>query len=343
MIPMQSFSTAGLEPRRRLAYWNDAAGESFSPLVSDPADIGTFHGSIERTAIGELSLAEAFSEAQTVHHSRAHVARTRGALFFLLVQLAGESRNRQDGREAYLKPGDFTLFDSTRQYDIVFPGTNRMLVLGIPEAQLRRQIPCPESLLAVAVPADGGVPALLSRFLRSFWVACHQDLDAEGAARVTGTILDLLGAAYADVPRAHGERSAVAAAQRIRLLNHIESHLQDPQLTPSALAESCRITPRYLHHLFACSGETVGRYLLRRRLEECARALIAPVQLGRTVAAIAFDHGFNSPTHFGRVFRRKFGMTPREYRERHAAACAANAAQMKERTGSLPSQAQLSR
>jgi len=38
------------------------------------------------------------------------------------------------------------------------------------------------------------------------------------------------------------------------------------------------------------------------------------------VAEIAFDHGFNSATHFGRVFRRKFGVTPREYRELHAAA-----------------------
>jgi len=201
MVPMQSFTTSGLEPHRRLAYWNARAGESFSPLVSDPADLRSFHGSIERTAIGDLSLAEACSEAQTVRHSRAHVARTRGSLFFLLLQLAGESRNRQDGREAFLRPGDFTLCDSTRQYDILFPGANRMLVLGIPEAQLRRQIACPESLVAVRVPAGGGVAALLSRFLRSFWVACHQDLDPDAAAPVTGAILDLVPAAYAHVPR----------------------------------------------------------------------------------------------------------------------------------------------
>ena len=74
--------------------------------------------------------------------------------------------------------------------------------------------------------------------------------------------------------------------------------------------------------------------MLRRRLEECARALLAQPELGRPVAAIAFDHGFSSPTHFGRVFRQRFGMTPREYREQ---------AQMKERTGSLPSQPTLAR
>jgi AraC-like DNA-binding protein len=323
MVPMQSFTTAGLDPNRRLAYWNEHAGASFSPLVSDPADIRSFHGSIERTAVGDLSLAEAYSEAQTVHHSRAHVARTRGSLFFLLLQLSGEGRTRQDGREAFLKPGDFTLCDSTRQYEIVFPGANRMLVLGIPDAQLRRQIACPESLVAVPMRAGSGVPGLVSRFLRNFWVACHQDLDPDAAARVTAAILDLLGATYADVPRAQCERSVVAAAQRIRIINQIEANLHDPDLTPTRVAQSCRITPRYLHHLFAASEETVGRYLLRRRLEECARALLSKVQLGRTVAAIAFDYGFNSPTHFGRVFRCKYGMTPREYRELHSAAAGA--------------------
>src|SRR5215469_7293474 len=334
MVPMQSFTTRGLEPRRRPAYWNACAGASFSPLVSDPADIGSFHGSIERTDIGELSLAEAYSEAQTVYHSRAHVARTRGSLFFLMLQLAGESRTRQEGREAFLKPGDFMLCDSTRQYEIVFPGTNRMLVLGIPAAQLRRQVACPESLAAIPMRAGGDVAGLVSRFLRSFWASCHQELDPEAAVRVSVAILHLLGAAYAEVARPHGSHSAVAAAQRIRILNHIEAHLHEPQLTPTRVAESCRITPRYLHHLFATTDETVGRYVLRRRLEECARALMAQAHRGRPVAAIAFDHGFSSPTHFGRVFRQRFGMTPREYREQ---------SQMKERTGSLPSQLRLAR
>jgi AraC-like DNA-binding protein len=74
------------------------------------------------------------------------------------------------------------------------------------------------------------------------------------------------------------------------------------------------MTPRYLHHLFSDQEETVARYILRRRLDACARALVSNAQRGRTVTAIAFDHGFNSPTHFGRVFRAKFDMTPLEFR-----------------------------
>jgi AraC-like DNA-binding protein len=59
------------------------------------------------------------------------------------------------------------------------------------------------------------------------------------------------------------------------------------------------MTTRYLHHLFSDQDETVARYILRRRLEACSRALLSPSQRGRTVTAIAFDYGFNSPTHFG--------------------------------------------
>ena len=76
MAHLESFSTAGLDPRRKLAFWNDCASESFSPLVSEPEDIRAFNGSIVRGSIGDMSLAEAYSDAQLVSHSRSHVART---------------------------------------------------------------------------------------------------------------------------------------------------------------------------------------------------------------------------------------------------------------------------
>lgn len=105
-------------------------------------------------------------------------------------------------------------------------------------------------------------------------------------------------------------------ASRMLAIEYIESHLYDPELTPTTAALACGMTPRYLHLLFAAQGETAARYILRRRLEDCARALGAPTHPDRTITAIAFDHGFNSPTHFGRAFRARFGMTPRRYRDR---------------------------
>ena len=127
MTQLETFSTAGLEPRRKIEFWNDAACASFTPIVSDPLDLRNFNGRLTRTKLGDIRLGEVYSDAQTVRHLRAHVARTRAAMFFLQMQLEGESINRQDGREARLGPGDFTLCDTARPYEMQFEKSNRKI------------------------------------------------------------------------------------------------------------------------------------------------------------------------------------------------------------------------
>src|SRR5271154_3685214 len=237
MAHIESFSTAGIDPRHKLTFWNDRASESFSPLVSEPEDIRAFNGSITRGSIGDMTLAEVYSDAQIVRHSRSHVARTKDSMFFLHLQLEGESISRQDGRESHLRAGDFTLCDSTRRYEIMFTGANRMLVLGIPSATLRRQVGCPECLSAIPMPGSRGASGLLSALLRQYWREYHQGLDEQTGSRVAVAILDLIGAAYADLPEALADRSSLGTAHRIRIINYIEAHLNDPDLTPTRIAE----------------------------------------------------------------------------------------------------------
>jgi AraC family transcriptional regulator, positive regulator of tynA and feaB len=293
---------------------------SFTPISSDPQDLRSFLGHLARTRVGELSAAEVFSDAQVVRHSRSHVARSRLSMFFIHMQLEGESVSRQDGREARLGRGDFTLCDTNRPYEIHFDAPNRMFVMGIPDNLIRRHIACPENVVAIPMSGSSGLSGLLSDFLQGFWRQCREEIDPAVAPRMTSAILDLMASAYTVLPQAQSDRSSLSTAHRIRIVNYIEAHLGDPDLTPMRVADACKMTPRYLHHLFSDESETVARYILRRRLEECSRALTIPSQRGRTLTAIAFDYGFNSPTHFGRVFRARYGVTPREFRQQQSTA-----------------------
>ncbi|MEU9308346.1 helix-turn-helix transcriptional regulator [Streptomyces sp. NPDC048256] len=100
-----------------------------------------------------------------------------------------------------------------------------------------------------------------------------------------------------------------------RVLEYIELHLTDPDLSPEVIARAHHISVRYLHKLFKDEGTTVGRWILRRRLEECRRDLMRYGRGGRTIAAVAARWGFLSATHFSRVFRSAYGMSPREWRD----------------------------
>ena len=60
------------------------------------------------------------------------------------LQLRGSSVLIQDGREATLTPGDFTLYDTDRPYTLAFSDPHRMLVLVFP----RDMLGLPQSRLA---------------------------------------------------------------------------------------------------------------------------------------------------------------------------------------------------
>ncbi len=277
--------------------------------------MGRIESLIAWSALGDLRIAEIGSDALP-RHMRGLAASSRVPGFYLFLPLDGDGSARQDGREALLQGGDFILCDGARPYEIQLHGASRMLALAIPTARIRRYIACPESLAAIAMRAPSGVSGLLSSFLRNFWLHCRRPLDDAAAAQIAVAILELLGAAYAEVPRTSVDRSERGTAHRIRIINYIHAHLYDSDLTPMKIATACGITTRYLHYLFSDGDETVARYILKCRLEACSQALRSGSQRGRTVTAIAFDHGFNSATHFGRVFRSYFGTTPREFRAR---------------------------
>lgn len=234
--------------------------------------------------------------------------------FFLILQLEGNSSHRQEDREAKLTPGDFTLCASSRPYEVTHSAPARFLRITVPDDLMRRHLPSPDDVVAVRVMGSRGMPAVLSGFIKNFWAARDDSREPAVALRMSYTLLDLIAAAYSVTPHARQECSTLVAAHRSRIMGYIEAHLRDPHLSPTTVAQACKITARYLHHLFTAESETVTQYIQRRRLEECARALIAAPVRARLVTEIAFDYGFNSLTHFGRVFRNQFGLTPSEYR-----------------------------
>ena len=48
------------------------------------------------------------------------------------------------------------------------------------------------------------------------------------------------------------------------------------------------------------------------------RALNNMVQSNKTIAEIAYESGFNSPTYFARVFKKRFGISPTDFSKKQA-------------------------
>jgi AraC-like DNA-binding protein/effector-binding domain-containing protein len=94
---------------------------------------------------------------------------------------------------------------------------------------------------------------------------------------------------------------------------YIAAHL-DQDVSLGALARKAKISPYHLHHVFSAStGETPKQLALRLRL---GRAAVLLLISDDSVLDIALSCGFDSHEVFCRAFRRRFGTTPSQYRQR---------------------------
>lgn len=95
-------------------------------------------------------------------------------------------------------------------------------------------------------------------------------------------------------------------------LIYIQHHFRQ-QITLKDAARQSNLSPNYFSELFRKStGVTFQHHLQQLRLR-CAHSLLRASQL--TVTEICYASGFNTLTHFEKVFRQHFGMTPREARK----------------------------
>lgn len=307
--------TSELPAADRFEYWRTAVTDTFVPLRTETTRPDRFEGRMRGRELGALRVTEVAATPHVVRRTGALIARSDPGHYKIGVQLNGYCLLTQDGREAALVPGDFTIYDTTRPYTLAFDDSYRQLVLMVPRRLLRLPEDAIAGITATRISGRQGVGAMLSAFL--FQLAEQlDDLDDRGGVRLGDNIADLLVTLFAE----RLDLAAPASHRRALLLRvraYIERHLDDPDLSPDDIAAAHYVSSRHLYNLFREEGTTVSSWIRERRLEHCRRDLRDPLQRHRPVSAIAARWGFVDAAHFSRLFKAAYGASPREYRLTH--------------------------
>lgn len=100
------------------------------------------------------------------------------------------------------------------------------------------------------------------------------------------------------------------------IINQVKAFIRKnyyKNLTLEEIAESVYLSPYYISRIFKEEqGLTVMDYLTKVRLEEAKKLLRNPAY---QIEEIAEKIGYNDPSYFSKVFRRKEGMTPSQFRQ----------------------------
>jgi AraC family transcriptional regulator len=98
------------------------------------------------------------------------------------------------------------------------------------------------------------------------------------------------------------------------VIDYINANI-DKKLDLKSLARLTSLSAYHFHRIFSSvTGETLAKYIMRRRLELAAIHLRDDVW--EPVMNIALELGFNSVNVFCRNFKKHFGITAEEYRDK---------------------------
>lgn len=126
-------------------------------------------------------------------------------------------------------------------------------------------------------------------------------------------VLELL-MLLSDIPRMDREKMYCSVRQ-VELIRHLRDHLvmeREHYVSLAQLAAEHDISVSHMQKLFKqIYGVPVYRYIKEYRLEQAAVEL---VQTRKLVTQIAQENGYDNASKFSESFKKRYGMTPSQYR-----------------------------
>lgn len=271
----------------------------------------------ERKAIGAVSIIRQNSATNLFfRRTRQHIREDATDLAILWFVKHGELVFSNQCGNKIARQGDFAITRSMSPFLIECKtdadSVHEVLHVTVPTHVLRKYIPQDFST-GLFMPLKRAEFAIAENILTSLF-----DDDGSLAEESTRTLLEsaltIIGNAVRSDEDSAPARQTIADRRLQDVLRFIEVHLSDPQLSTAMVASGCGISPRYLSFLLRLKGTSFSELVWDQRLEKAREWLSTSDPRDISISEIAYGVGFKSPAHFSRMFKRVFGVNPREFR-----------------------------
>lgn len=311
-IPASAMSTDQVAASERVGFWADCIDRLFCGLKSDLYGDTGFEGRMSTLHAGEVVLTRLEANRHRVMRSSSLVRASDTGYLKIVAPYVGCAGVEQKGREAWVTPDQWSIYDTTDSYAVANPVRVEHLIVMVPKARIVERGVSLDPLMARRLGGTGGVARLALETMRS----AYRELPGMSEAAASGVgdaitqfvhlaMLDLAGIGTATTQR---------EALRERIKQHVSAHLGDPALSVDGIALALNCSRRHLYNAFSEEPDGVAGYILQRRLEACRRAFDDRTAAHRSITDIAFSFGFSNMAHFSRVFRAHLGLPPSDYR-----------------------------
>lgn len=303
------FTTDSIAQARRYAAWRDAICDFYVQVDVKATRPEDYRGFIREGRFGDVVLTDILLSEQRIRRNSQHISRLDKDCYYLQLIHRGKINVLQRGETHHSNAARGAIFSATEPYELECVGEVRSFYLEIPRDTFAQRFPRERIPVSATINSTQGLGRIATEFCAMLAME-GSELDAPVRASLGSQLMDMLAIT---LQSADGETACDGTIQQARLRSiqqWIEEHLSDPALSLEEVASANGISLRYLHLLFQRCELSASEWIWDRRLQHCYDEIAKGD--GQSITAIAFDNGFNSSAHFSTLFRRKYGMSPRE-------------------------------
>lgn len=309
-----SISTSDVHPRDRFEYWYETSRKVLGPFETRPDHPTGFEGDLRHLRLPGMAFSIFRCNGLTAWRTKRQAALLND-IVHILVQLNGNARITQDGREAELGVRDLCIVDVGKFASSIQSRDACCLVIEVTRRDCEVRLGPLARWTARRVNGQRGGGTLASTFAQLLPDQITY-LSPSSQSQVKLQLLDLVALALKDSEGDDFGHSSARLASLLRLKSVVDDNLSNCSATCEDLASAAGISVRYANQLLDAEHTSLQRLLFSRRIEKCQAALADPAQAHRQISDIAYSWGFGDVSHFGRLFKAMVGMPPRDYRKR---------------------------
>ncbi|MEM9630576.1 MAG: AraC family transcriptional regulator [Pseudomonadota bacterium] len=302
-IPSLQLDAAVVGEKHCFDAWREAVRAVYD--VNPAGETQSTSESVKAWLLSDLVFSDVKFSSQTFNHDR----RLSMGSNFLSLQLYryGGSKGVLGEKSWQVSPGDIHLFDFSREF---YSTASESSVIGVV---------IPHECVGFDPARHPGHMVFsgrtaLGKFLTNTLFALFDDLPQVRAAEADdlskgfcGLLQGLLLQKMKDGKSDQSRRDE----RRNEMLSYLNRNLADPGLGVEHLCRTFNISRPSVYREFAQTGG-VANYITQRRLERAYYQFVSVAEGDRRIKEVAYGVGFNDPAHFSRLFRRRFGITPKQ-------------------------------
>lgn len=306
-LPILRYSTASLPPAERYRAWYLRDWPRSEPIYrTEPTE--PFNTRWESAQLGAVIFVHTEITGMRWERRRQDIRASDFDPIIVNMMIEGEAHGDMDGRPFRETAGTFHFHDLGRP-SLHASTASRTDSLVIPRPVAEAWFGPLNDLHGIVV---GGSAA---RALFAFSAHVRETLtqsDLSEAERLGRIFLELVSVALLETRPAPTRRLRVEDVLRRKAVEEIERRLG----RSIVIADLCRAVGTSRSRLFAAFQEDGGvqAYVIGQRLERARTALAGPEPV-ESIGNIADRLGFGDPSRLSRLFRKRYGMTPSDYRK----------------------------